>query len=97
MECTPNVRLETPKLKMCCLRLKRGLSEHWQTDDPVTFPPERNEFSEEWRQLGGKIAAGPNVWTDAYLAIFPSHTNATVITLDRKLPPLGKGAIQSLI
>jgi uncharacterized protein len=71
--------------------------DEWRTDDRVIFLPERAEFGEEWRQLGGKIAGGPNVRTDAYLAVFASHTNATVITLDRKFPPLGKGAIKSLI
>jgi predicted nucleic acid-binding protein len=71
--------------------------DEWRTDDRVIFLPERTGFSQEWRQLGGKIAGGPNVWTDAYLAVFASHTNATVITLDRTFPPLGKGAIKSLI
>ena|ERR1700748_2477771 len=60
--------------------------DEWRTDDRVIFLPERAEFSEEWRQLGGKIAGGSNVWTDAYLAVFALHTNATVITLDRKFP-----------
>ena len=64
--------------------------DEWRTDDRVIFLPERAEFSEEWRQLGGQITGGPNVWTDAYLAAFALLTNATIVTLDRKFLTLGK-------
>jgi toxin-antitoxin system PIN domain toxin len=71
--------------------------DEWRTDDRVIFLPERAEFSESWRKLGEKIAGGPNAWTDAYLAAFAVHANATIVTLDRKFLPLGQAAIQSLI
>jgi uncharacterized protein len=71
--------------------------DEWRADDRVIFLPERPEFSEEWRRLGEQIAGGPNVWTDAYLAAFALHANATIVTLDRKFLPLGGVAIKSLI
>jgi hypothetical protein len=71
--------------------------DEWRADDRVIFLPERPGFSEEWRRLGEQIAGGPNVWTDAYLAAFALHANATIITLDRKFLPLGGVAIKSLV
>jgi uncharacterized protein len=71
--------------------------DEWRTDDRVIFLPERGEFSEDWRRLGGQIAGGPNVWTDAYLAAFALHANATVVTLDRNFIPLGKVSIKPLV
>lgn len=71
--------------------------DEWRSDDRVIFLPEPAGFSEEWRQLGGQIAGGPNVWTDAYLAAFTLHLNATVITLDRKFLSLGGVTIKSLV
>jgi hypothetical protein len=68
----------------------------WRTDDRVIFLPERAGFSEQWRQLGRQLSGGPNVWTDAYLAAFALHANATIITLDSKFLPLGQVAIKSL-
>ena len=71
--------------------------DEWRADDRVIFLPERAEFSEQWRRLGGQILGGPNVWTDAYLAAFAIHAGATVVTLDRKFLTLGKVAIKTLV
>lgn len=71
--------------------------DEWRADDRVIFLPERKDFSEQWRQSAAQISVGPNAWTDAYLAAFASHANATIVTLDRKFPPLGKVAIEFLI
>lgn len=71
--------------------------DEWRTDDRVIFLPERTDFSEQWRQLGGQISGGPNVWTDAYLAAFAILANATVVTLDRKFLRLGNVASNSLL
>lgn len=71
--------------------------DEWRTDDRVVFLSERAEFSEQWRQLGKQISGGPNAWTDAYLAAFALHANATIVTLDSKFPPLGQVAIKALV
>lgn len=70
--------------------------DEWRTDDRVVFLHERADFSEQWRLFGEQIAGGPNVWTDAYLSAFALHSNATVVTLDRKFIPLGKLSIKAL-
>lgn len=70
--------------------------DEWRADDRVIFLAEPSEFSERWRRLGGQISGGPNVWTDAYLAAFAAHANATIVTLDRKFLPLDKVAIKFL-
>lgn len=71
--------------------------DEWRADDRVIFLPERTEFSEQWRRSGEQISGGPNAWTDAYLAVFAAHANATIVTLDRRFPPLGKVAIKFLV
>jgi predicted nucleic acid-binding protein len=45
----------------------------------------------------GQVLGGPNAWTDAYLAAFALHANATVATLERKFIPLGEVSIRSLV
>jgi toxin-antitoxin system PIN domain toxin len=69
----------------------------WRMDDRVVFLPERAGFSEQWRLLGNEISGGPNAWTDAYLAAFAAHAKATIVTLDRTFPSVGKVLIQSLV
>lgn len=71
--------------------------DEWRTDDRVVFLPERVDFRELWRRLGGQISGGPNAWTDAYPAAFAVHSTATVVTLDRNFPPLGKAEIKLLV
>jgi toxin-antitoxin system PIN domain toxin len=71
--------------------------DEWRTDDRVVFLPERAGFSEQWRQLGNQILGGANAWTDAYLAAFAAHANATIVTLDRTFPPLGNIVVRSLL
>jgi uncharacterized protein len=71
--------------------------DEWRSDDRVIFLSERKDFTEQWRQLGNQISGGPNAWTDAYLAVFAGHNNATVITLDRAFRSIGKAAITPLL
>lgn len=71
--------------------------DEWRNDDRVIFIPERADFGEQWRRMGNYISGGPNVWTDAYLAAFALHLNATVVTLDRTFLSLGNVAIKALI
>jgi len=70
--------------------------DEWRADDRVVLLPERADFSEEWRRLGGQLTGGPNVWTDGYLAAFAKNANATIVTLDRGFVPLGSDAIKLL-
>jgi hypothetical protein len=69
----------------------------WRTDDRVVFLSERAGFTEHWRRLGSRITGGANAWTDAYLAVFAAHTDATMVTLDRTFSPLGEVTVKSLI
>ncbi len=71
--------------------------DEWRNDDRVIFAPERTGFSEEWRRLGHLISGGPNIWTDAYLAAFAAHINATVVTLDRTFVRVGGATVKALI
>ncbi len=71
--------------------------DEWRTDNRVVLLPEHWDFSDRWRQLGDQVAGGPNAWTDAYLAAFAAHANATIVSLDRQFPPLGKVAIKVLL
>jgi len=57
--------------------------DQWRVDDRVVFLSERADFSEEWRRLGGHMSGGTNVWTDAYLAVFAGHANATIVAGSR--------------
>jgi toxin-antitoxin system PIN domain toxin len=71
--------------------------DHWRSDERVIFSSEPIDFSDVWRRQGEKIAGGPNVWTDAYLAVFALQSNATVVTLDRKFIAFDGVALKSLI
>jgi predicted nucleic acid-binding protein len=66
-------------------------------DPRVDFLDEPPGLSERWRELGEKIAGGPNAWTDAYLAAFAVVSNATLVTLDRRLSPLGAARVECLL
>ena len=69
----------------------------WRTDPRVDFFAEPPGLSERWRELGEKIAGGTNAWTDAYLAAFAAVTDATLVTLDRRLNTLGTAKVQYLL
>jgi len=66
-------------------------------DPRVDFLAEPPGLSVRWRELGEKIAGGPNAWTDAYLAAFAAISNATLVTLDRRLNTLGAAKVQYLL
>ena len=63
----------------------------------VDFLPEPAGFGERWRELGERVVGGPNAWTDAYLAAFAVVTDATIVTLDRKLSTRGAAKVQYLL
>jgi len=69
----------------------------WRMDPRVDFLLEPAGFGERWRELGDKVVGGPNAWTDAYLAAFAVVTDATIVTLDRKLSTLGAAKVQYLL
>jgi toxin-antitoxin system PIN domain toxin len=69
----------------------------WRMDPRVDFLAEPPGLSESWRELGEKIAGGPNAWTDAYLAAFAAISCATLITLDRRLNKLGAAQVRYLL
>jgi len=54
-----------------------------RTDSRILFLSERAGFSERWRMAKDQIAGGSNALTDAYLAVFARHADATVVTFDR--------------
>jgi predicted nucleic acid-binding protein len=66
-------------------------------DPRVDFLAEPPGLSERWRELGERIAGGTNVWTDAYLASFAAISDATLVTLDRRLNTLGAAKVQYLL
>ena len=52
-------------------------------DVRVTFLGEGAGMSQSWRGVRGQLSGGTNALTDAYLAVFAAHVNATVVTFDR--------------
>jgi toxin-antitoxin system PIN domain toxin len=71
--------------------------DQWRSDDRIASLAEGTDFNRLWRSSASGIAAGPNAWTDAYLATFAAHSKATVVTLDRKFGPLDSVAIRCLV
>jgi hypothetical protein len=69
----------------------------WRMDPRVDLLAEPSGFNERWRELGERIAGGPNAWTDAYLAAFAAISNATLVTFDRRLNTLGAAKVQYLL
>lgn len=67
-----------------------------RSDSRVIFLPEQAAFSEHWRASGNQIVGGPNAWTDAYLAVFAIHANATVVTFDLRFRAMGNCAVRTL-
>jgi toxin-antitoxin system PIN domain toxin len=60
-----------------------GAYDDFRADSRIVFMPEPRDFGEQWRRAEAEISAGPNAWTDAYLAVFAKHVDATVVTFDR--------------
>lgn len=53
------------------------------TDVRVTFAAEPARLEIAWRSATKHPNAGPNFWTDAYLAAFAEAGNHTIVTFDR--------------
>jgi toxin-antitoxin system PIN domain toxin len=62
--------------------------EETRSDLRIVFLSEGAGFTELWRQAANQISPSGNAWTDAYLAVFAHHTNATVVTFDRTFKPI---------
>ena len=67
-----------------------------RSDPQIIFLPEQAGFSEHWRRAGDQIVGGPSAWTDAYLAAFAAHADATIVTFDRRFRAIGKCDVVSL-
>lgn len=52
-------------------------------DGRVVFLSEKQGFDDGWSRARHQISGGPNAWTDAYLAVFATHQNASIVTFDR--------------
>lgn len=61
----------------------------FRADSRIVFLSEIPTFSDLWRNAARQISQSPNAWTDAYIAVFASHINATVVTLDRGFKMIG--------
>jgi predicted nucleic acid-binding protein len=60
----------------------------FRADSRILFLSESSDFSDRWRRAEAEVSSGPNTWTDAYLAVFAEHVNATVVTFDRGFRPI---------
>jgi len=63
--------------------------DNFRADPRILFLQEPAGFSEYWRRAEAEILGGTNAWTDAYLAVFAKHANATVVTFDRGFKAIG--------
>jgi hypothetical protein len=67
-------------------------SEAWRTydqfwaDERVLWADEPAELDAVWRAISARADKSHNLWTDDYLAAFAQASDATLITLDRKVP-----------
>ena len=52
-------------------------------DFRVVFAPEPPGLEMAWREATKHLHAGPNFWTDAYLAAFAEAGEYTIVTFDR--------------
>ena len=68
-------------------------SQAWRTynqvwaDERVLWVDEPAELDAVWRAISARDDKSHRLWTDDYLAAFAQAGEATLITLDRKLPP----------
>ena len=59
------------------------LYDAFRMDNRVMFAEEPPELETAWRAATRHPHAGPNFWTDAYLAAFAATAGLTVVTFDR--------------
>jgi len=52
-------------------------------DDRVRYAEEPPHLEDGWREAVMHFGAGPNFWTDAYLAAFAEAGEYTIVTFDR--------------
>ena len=53
------------------------------SNEQIVFVPEPPGVENSWKKLTATQKAGPNYWTDSYLAAFASRTGHTLVTFDR--------------
>jgi uncharacterized protein len=73
-----------------------GIYEQWRSDRRVVFLSEPPTFNRTWRKLSTATTAGPNSWTDAYLAAFAAESGTTIATFDRRFPTLTGATVEVL-
>jgi uncharacterized protein len=56
------------------------------TDERVIWADEPAELDAVWRAISARDDKSHKLWTDDYLAAFAQARDATLITLDRKVP-----------
>jgi uncharacterized protein len=56
------------------------------TDERVVWADEPVELDGVWRAISARDDKSHKLWTDDYLAAFAQASDATLITLDRKVP-----------
>jgi toxin-antitoxin system PIN domain toxin len=56
------------------------------SDERVVWAAEPAELDAVWRAISARYDKSHNLWTDDYLAAFAQAIDATLITLDRKVP-----------
>jgi toxin-antitoxin system PIN domain toxin len=67
-------------------------SQAWRTfdqlwaDERVLWADEPAELDSVWRAISARDDKSHKLWTDDYLAAFAQTSDATLVTLDRKLP-----------
>jgi toxin-antitoxin system PIN domain toxin len=67
-------------------------SQAWRTfdqlcaDERVLWADEPAELDAVWRAISARHDQSHKLWTDDYLAAFAQASDATLVTLDRKLP-----------
>ena len=57
-----------------------------RADERVLWAEEPPQLEIAWRVISAKDEDSHKLWTDDYLAAFAQTANATLATLDRKLP-----------
>jgi toxin-antitoxin system PIN domain toxin len=74
----------------------------WQCLDRVyrevepVFVAEPEHLEKAWRGITGAPKAGPNLWTDGYLAAFAQTTGYTFVTFDRGVSRYKKTPVRIL-
>jgi predicted nucleic acid-binding protein len=67
-------------------------SQAWRTydqlraDERVLWVDEPRELDAVWRAISARDDKSHKLWTDDYLAAFAQACDATLVTLDRKVP-----------